>query len=67
MIIVSNYGNHCIRVLDMSGHLLHTYDKERQRGQGDGQLNYPWGMCTDPGALIIVGDTYNYRVMSEWC
>ena len=66
VITVSNHHSHCIQVLDMSGHLLHTYGKEGQQGQGDGELQYPWGVCTDPGGRLIIGDTNNYRVMSVW-
>ena len=66
VIVVSNCSNHCIKVLDMSGHLLHTYGKEGKSGQGDGELYHPWGVCTDPGGRIIVGDYYNYRVVSFW-
>ena len=39
--VVSNWGSHCIKVLDMSGHLLHTYGKEGKAGQGDGELHNP--------------------------
>ena len=66
VIIVSSHGNHCIKVLDMSGHLLHTYGKEGKAGQGDGELCYPCGVCTDPGGRIIVGDYFNNRVVSFW-
>ena len=64
VIIVSVCYNHCIEVLDMSGHLLHTYGKKGRYGQGDGELQHPWGVCTDPGGRLIIGDTSNYRVMS---
>ena len=67
VIVVSNYSNHCIKVLDMSDHLLHTYGKEGQAGQGEGELSYPWGVCTDPGGRIIVCDQANNRVVSFWC
>ena len=50
----------------MSGHLLHTYGKEGKSGQGHGELNYPYGVCTDPGGRIIGGDSSNYRVVSFW-
>ena len=66
VIVVSDCNNHCIKVLDMSGHLLHTYGKEGEEGQGDGELSYAWGVCTDPGGRIIVGDHYNNRVVSFW-
>ena len=42
VIIVSNRGSDCIKVLDMSGHHLQTYGKEWMDGAGDGQLDHPW-------------------------
>ena len=66
VIIISNYGRYCIKVLDMSGHLLHTYGKEGKSGQGDGELEYPEGVCIDPGGRIIVCDRSNNRVVSFW-
>ena len=32
-IVVSDFNSHCIKVLDMSGQLLHTYGKEGNAGQ----------------------------------
>ena len=66
VIVVSDCNNHCIKVLDLSGHLLHTYGKEGKSGWGDGELHNPYGVCTDPGGRIIVGDRDNYRVVSFW-
>jgi len=63
VIYVSDFSNHCIKVLDMSGKLLHVYGKEGKHGQGEGELNCPWGVCTDPAGRIIAGDT---RVVSFW-
>ena len=66
VIIVSNFGNHCIKMLDASGHLLHTYGKEGKAGQGDRELYNPFGVCIDPGGPIIVCDWSNNRVVSFW-
>ena len=81
VIVVSNYSSDCIKVLDMSGHLLHTYGKEGKAGQGDeesedeesedeeqgyGELNGPEGVCIDPGGRIIVCDSLNNRMVSFW-
>ena len=66
VIIVSDYINHCIKVLDMSGHLVHTYGKEGKAGPGYGELYCPYGVCTDPGGRIIVCDRANNRVVSFW-
>ena len=66
VVIVSDHSNHCIKVLDYDGRLLHTYGKEGNKGQGDGQLNGPLGVCTDPGGRIIVCDYSNNRVVSFW-
>ena len=62
LIIVSNRGNNCIKVLVMSCHLVQTYDKEGKAGQGDGELYHPWGVCTDPvGRLILTAMTLLLR------
>ena len=66
VIIVSDHNNHCVKVLDMSGHLLHTYGKEGKSGQGDGELHSPWGVCTDPGGRIIVAE-YNTGRVGSFC
>ena len=66
VVIVSDCDNHCIKVLDYDGRLLHTYGKEGNPGQGYGQLNDPFGVYTDPGGRIIVCDYSNNRVVSFW-
>ena len=65
-VIVSDRRNHCIKVLDYDGRPLHTYGKEGNKGQGEGQLSGPFGVCTDPGGRIIVCDWSNNRVVSFW-
>ena len=66
VIAVSNFGNDYITVLDMSGHLLHSYGEKGKSGQGNGELDYPEGVCTDPGGRIVVCDSDNNRVVSFW-
>ena len=63
VIVVSDKNDHCIKVFNISGHLLHTYGKA---GRGDGELKSPYGVCIDPGGRIIVCDSDNNRVASFW-
>ena len=63
VIIVSDYSNHCIKLLDYRGKLLYTYGQEGKAGRG-GQLHYPDGVCMGPGGQIIVCDYDNNRVVS---
>ena len=64
VIIVSDWSNHCIKLLDYSGNLLYTCGKKGQAGGGDGELYYPLGVCMGSGGRIIVCDCDNNRVVS---
>ena len=61
VIFVSDCFNHCIKVLDYSGNLLHTYGKE---GKGDEELYLPEGVCVGPDCRVIVCDINNNRVVA---
>ena len=59
-VIVSDSGNHCIKVFSsQTGELIGKYSG---RGSGDGQLQWPKGICVDSRDNIIVADMCNRRV-----
>ena len=59
MFIVSDSGNHCLKVYDGSGRFLHKIGEE---GQADGQFKLPWGLCVDKYDNVLVCDTNNNRI-----
>ena len=61
VIYVADCSNHCIKSLDYTGTLLHTYTGECA---GDKVLNSPVGMCTDPEGRLLVCDHGNKRVVA---
>ena len=61
--IVSDSSNHCLKVFDRSGKFLRKIGEE---GNGDGQLNFPQGLCTvncGNHHNILVCDRLNYRIV----
>lgn len=58
-IIVSDSGNHCVKLFDRHGDHVKTFGKY---GVNDGELKFPHGICTDSQDNIIVADYYNNRV-----
>ncbi|CAH1247311.1 TRIM3 [Branchiostoma lanceolatum] len=58
-ILVSDCDNHCVHVCNEDGQFLFQFGSE---GSGEGQLNYPRGICTDRAGNIIVADSGNSRV-----
>ena len=63
VIVVSDFNNNTVQLLDLYGAHLHTYGSY---GDGDGQLDSPCGVIADPAGRIIVCDYGNTRVMSFW-
>ena len=59
MCLVSDGGNHCIKVFDQSGTLLYKFGT---RGNQDGQLNWPHGLLVDRSSNLLVCDNNNNRV-----
>ena len=57
-IFVSDYGNNCIKILDMKGELVYTY--------GVGTLSRPYGLCTGPNGRTLVCDQGNDIVRAYW-
>ena len=66
VIVVSDMFRHCIKVLDITGRLVHTYGCEGKQGPGDGELYNPCDVCTDEGGHLYVCDMDNNRVVSFW-
>ena len=58
MFLVSDAGNHCIKVYDESGTFLYKFGTQ---GNQDGQFNSPWGML-DRFNYLLVCDGGNNRV-----
>lgn len=58
-IVVSDSGNHCVKVFSVTGTLLLKFGT---RGCYDGEMQWPKGICTDESNNIIVADTCNSRV-----
>ena len=56
MFIVSDSENHCLKVYDGSGRFLH---KIGEKGEGDGQLKVPLGLCVDKHDNVLVCDSNN--------
>ena len=59
MFLVSDGGNHSIKVFDQSGTFLYKFGT---RGNQDGQFNLPWGMLVDRSSNLLVCDINNNRV-----
>ncbi|KAK7482087.1 hypothetical protein BaRGS_00026671, partial [Batillaria attramentaria] len=58
-IVVSDSGNHCVKVFSPEGEYLHRIGSY---GTADGQLKVPYGVCSDHEEHIYVADHYNDRV-----
>ncbi|KAK6183035.1 hypothetical protein SNE40_010587 [Patella caerulea] len=58
-ILVSDSGNHCVKVFDSHGSFLYKFGKY---GSRDGEMKFPYGICVDQDENVIVADHYNDRV-----
>ncbi|XP_078584675.1 E3 ubiquitin-protein ligase TRIM32-like [Branchiostoma floridae x Branchiostoma japonicum] len=58
-ILVTDCDSHCVFVYDEHGQFLFQFGN---KGSGEGQLDYPLGICTDRAGNIIVADYGNNRV-----
>ncbi|XP_046351589.2 tripartite motif-containing protein 2-like [Haliotis rufescens] len=58
-IIVSDSGNHSIKVFDRNRNFVRSFGKY---GRDDGCFKFPHGVCTDNRNNILVADQYNNRV-----
>ena len=57
--IVSDSGEHCIKVFNREGHFQYKFGKE---GQGDGEFSYPGYLSVNESQHLFVCDRYNHRV-----
>ena len=59
LMIVSEYGGHCITVLDREGKKIKSFES---LGSGRGQFKYPSGIAVTSNRTILVGDSSNHRI-----
>ena len=60
--IVSDSGNHCLKVFDKSGKFSY---KIEEKGEADGQFLYTWGLCVEKYGNhqnLLVCDSSNGRI-----
>ncbi|XP_067022323.1 E3 ubiquitin-protein ligase TRIM71-like [Acropora muricata] len=57
--IVSDFGDHCIKVFDKQGEFLYKFGK---RGTGDGEFDQPRCLSVDRVGHLLVCDSMNHRV-----
>jgi hypothetical protein len=60
-IILSDWKGHLVKIFDGQGRFLYQYGG--QQGAEDGELNHPYGLCTDKYGHIIIADTWNNRIV----
>lgn len=58
-IIISDSGNHCIKVFDSEGKFVLKFG---EKGSEDGQLSWPKGVTVDSQNNIIIADSNNNRI-----
>ena len=56
---VTDLNNNCVKVFDGKGRFLYKFG---EKGNGDGQLNYPCGLCVDKYGNLLVCDAINGRI-----
>ena len=57
--IVTDSGNNCVKVFDERGQFLYKFG---EKGNGDGQLNQPHGLCVDKHNNVFLCDRGNNQV-----
>ena len=57
--IVTDKNNNCVKVFDGKGQFLYKFG---EKGNGDGQLNQPYGLCVDKHNNVLICDWENNRV-----
>ena len=58
-IVVTDWKQHMVKIFDSSGKFIQQYGGH---GSGKGQLDHPYGVCSDKYGHIIVADTWNNRL-----
>ena len=59
LMIVSEYYDHCITVLDREGKKINSFGSN---GSERGQFKYPTGIAVTSNRTILVGDSCNHRI-----
>ena len=57
--IVTDKNNNCVKVFDGKGQFLYKFG---EKGNGDGQLNLPFGLCVDKHKNVFFCDKGNNRI-----
>ena len=58
-VIVSDWKQHTVKIFDPQGGLRYQYGNY---GSGPGQLDHPYGVCTDRYDHVLIADTWNNRI-----
>ena len=59
-IIVSDWGNHSIKIISKHGHLMHTIGR---KGNGIGELMHPYGISVSKsGSIFVVSRNDNFSI-----
>ena len=58
-LIVSDSGEHCIKVFDRDGNFQYKFGKQ---GEGDGEFNKPRCLSVNKAGHLMVCDAENHRV-----
>lgn len=57
--IVTDKGNNCVKVFDSKGQFLYKFG---EKGNGDGELNQPHGLCVDKYGKVVICDSLDNRI-----
>ena len=57
--IVTDCNNDCVKVFDERGRFLYKFG---EKGNGDGQMNEPYGLCVDKHNNVFLFDGENNRI-----
>jgi len=60
-VVVSDWKQHVVKIFDRTGNFIRQYGQ--QQGVGQGQLDHPYGVCSDRYNHVIVSDTWNNRIV----
>ncbi|XP_013398616.1 tripartite motif-containing protein 2-like [Lingula anatina] len=63
IIVVSNYDGQWLYGVTPRGAVVFKYGTPGEEVSGDGDLNKPWGVCTDSAGHIFIADPWNNRVV----
>ena len=58
-LIVSDQGEHCIKVFNREGHFQYKFGK---KGEGDGEFNFPRFLSLTQSNHLLVCERDNYRI-----